>query len=286
MEKLDPRLNAYRDDLADITLKGRVNAQKFVEGVKHRIIAPVSDIKKAANFASGTLSQMLLGDEALVFENHNDFCFIRSLQDGYVGYVASSHLSVDKRPLTHRVKVPRSFIYPMADLKTPPITAIAMNSKLTIGGFEETRGTRYAMLEDGKAIIAEHIEPIDVRALDFVCVAESLIHTPYLWGGTTAFGIDCSGLVQLSFAMAGRNVMRDSDMQQHSIGHEIPEGLPNERGDLIFWQGHVAIMIDKDNIIHANGASMDVRIEPLNDAISRIAKLYGRPTCYRRPESL
>lgn len=286
MEKLDPRLNAYRDDLADISLKGRVIPQKFVEGVKYRIISPIADIKKSPSFSSPVLSQILLGGEVLVFESKDNFCFIRSLEDGYVGYVACDHLNVNMRALTHRVKVPRTFIYPKADLKTAPVRAISMNSKLVITHFNETRGTSYAMLENGGAIITDHIEPIDVRALDFVCVAESLVHTPYLWGGASAFGIDCSGLVQLSFAMTGRSVLRDSDMQQHSIGHEIPEGLPLERGDLIFWQGHVGFMVDQNNLIHANGASMDVRIEPLNKAIARIAKHYARPICYRRPESL
>jgi cell wall-associated NlpC family hydrolase len=117
-------------------------------------------------------------------------------------------------------------------------------------------------------------------------VAEALLSTPYLWGGTSAFGIDCSGLVQLSMRMAGRTVPRDTDMQASGLGEPFDPGADLaglRRGDLVFWKGHVAIMLDGKNIIHANGHAMMVSRERLSDAVERIAYLYGGPTGFRRP---
>ena len=166
-----------------------------------------------------------------------------------------------------------------------------MGSALRVVKAVENRGTRYALLDTGEAVIERHIRTIDQVAHDYVSVAETLISTPYLWAGSTAFGLDCSGLVKLAMFMTGKFVLRDSDMQAGTIGTVIDPGKDYEnvsRGDLIFWRGHVAICqgTNQDGtqmIVHANGHTMDVFSEPLLQAIERIAYLYEEPIAVKRP---
>jgi cell wall-associated NlpC family hydrolase len=282
----DARLHAFRPDLADARLKGEVSADRFVTGRPARIIAPVADVKKAPRADSGIDTQLIHGDDVLVFDETPGWAWVQAERDGYVGYVAQAHIGPREHAPTHRVVAPRSFVYPGADLRFARAGELSMGSLVTVVGNAETRGTAYALLPSGQAVIAGHLAPLETVADDFVAVAETLINTPYLWGGVSGFGIDCSGLVQLSMLMAGRNVLRDSDMQEAGLGERIvpgPEFSGLRRGDLVFWKGHVAIMTDADNMIHANGHTMMVSREGLRDAIDRIGYLYGGPTTFRRP---
>ncbi|AQS41913.1 MAG: Cell wall invasion-associated protein [Candidatus Tokpelaia hoelldobleri] len=282
-QQLDARLNAFRPDLADSRLARQVKAKTFVEGVKQRIAEPVVDMRGEPRSDSAIATQLLRGQDVLVFERREGFAWVQALDDGYVGYIRDIALESADVALTHHVIAPRTFVYPAADLRFPPVAALSLGSRVAIAGQAQTRGTDYALLENGNAVIRAHITEIRQQADDYASVAESLLHTPYLWGGASAFGIDCSGLVQLSMRMAGKAVLRDSDMQAATIGKQLKANGKLRRGDLVFWRGHVAIMADSENIIHANGASMDVRLEPLHEAVARIGGLYGQPTVMRRP---
>ena len=282
MDKLDPRLHAYRPDLADEALRGQVEASRFVHGSLKRIVAPVAALYKVPDALSERQSECLFGEDVKVFEEKNGFCWVQAQQDGYVGYVEQSKIgSIGNQP-THRVNVPRTFQYRDADLRSPMISPLSMGSRISVIGEAETRGTRYAKLDNGSFVVFNHITPVSTLANDYVAIAESFIHTPYLWGGKSGLGIDCSGLVQLALMMTGRTVLRDTDMQQATIGKDIAPEDGLQRGDLVFWKGHVAIMVDSGTLIHANGASMDVRKENLDHAIERIAKNHSTPTGYRR----
>lgn len=286
MTARDPRLHAYRPDLADARLRGEVEAARFVEGRPACIGVPVADIRKAPRPDGGLNTQALHGDDVRVFDMAEGWAWIQAERDGYVGYVADTVLAERRASPTHVVATARTFLYSGPDLKLPATGALSLGSRLTIAGSAETRGTRYALLSTGEAVIASHLWPLDRHAEDYVAVAEMLIHTPYLWGGASGFGIDCSGLVQLSMLMAGRSVLRDSDMQAATLGSPVQpgEGFSGlQRGDLVFWKGHVAIMTDAENMIHANGHTMTVAHEPLRAAIDRISYLYGGPTGFRRP---
>jgi cell wall-associated NlpC family hydrolase len=282
----DARLHAFRPDLADERLKGEVQADRYVSGRPARVAASVTDVLKAPRRESAMNTQLLRGDDVTVFEQADGWAWVQSMRDGYVGYVAESQLAAPGEAPTHVVTAPRTFLYPGPDLKLPRRGELSLGSRLAMVSTAETRGTLYAVLPSGEAVVASHLAPAGAVLDDYVAVAERLIDTPYLWGGSSAFGIDCSGLVQLSMMMAGRNVLRDSDMQADTIGDPLdpgPDYARLVRGDLVFWKGHVAIMTDPKTMIHANGHTMTVAREGLAEAIARIGYLYGQPTGFRRP---
>jgi len=279
----DSRLHAFRPDLADVRLRGEVDAARFVEGKPARIAVPVADLHQTPRPDSGLSTQALCGDDVRVFDVSEGWAWIQVERDGYVGYVADTVLGERREAPTHILTAPRTFLYPGPDLKLPVTGALSMGSRVAVTGSAETRGTRYALLASGEALIEKHLAPVSFRADDYVTVAESLLGTPYLWAGASGFGIDCSGLVQLSMRMAGSDVLRDSDMQAATIGEVVQRSAGLRRGDLVFWKGHVAIMTDAATMVHANGHTMTVSREDLDEAIDRIGYLYGGPTGFRRP---
>ena len=282
----DRRLNAFRPDLADERLRGTVDAARFVAGEAGRITVPVADMRRAPRPDAGLDTQLLRGETVRVFDNGEGWAWVQAARDGYVGYVAGAALSTETETPTHVVSVPRTYIYSGPDMKLPATGVLSLGSALAIVGSAETRGTEYALLAAGAAIVTRHLRDIGVVDTDYVAVAETLLGAPYLWGGASAFGIDCSGLVQLSMRMTGVDVLRDTDMQATAIGTPLDPGRDFSglrRGDLVFWKGHVAVMTDARTILHANGHTMTVAGEPLREAIDRIGYLYGGPTGFRRP---
>lgn len=279
----DRRLNAYRPDLAEEALRGTVLAERYVAGTPARIAAPVAALRPRPDLAAGIDTEVLFGETVRVLDRADGWAWVKSDFDGYVGYVAETALDAGGGAATHRVAVPRTFAYAGVDLRTPAAFALSIGSRLTVIGESETRGTRYLTLEGGQSVVAGHCLDIDASAgNDYVGVAARFLETPYLWGGRSGFGLDCSALVQLSMMMVGRLAPRDSDMQAAGLGSPI-DRTDLQRGDLVFWKGHVAIMEDDKTILHANGHTMSVAREGLDAAIERIGWLYQQPTGYRRP---
>ncbi|WP_299868780.1 C40 family peptidase [uncultured Hoeflea sp.] len=282
---LDRRLNAYRPDLADIRLKDQVFAPRYVEAEPARINVPVAAIRPRPEADSSIDTEVLFGETLSMFERMDGWAWVQLDSDHYVGYVDETVLVDGPNDATHVVAAPRSFVYPGADLRFPPEHALSMASRVKVTGTALTRGTEYALLDDGSAMIAGHLLPVgEIANDDPVSVAALFLNTPYLWGGRSGFGIDCSGLVQMALAMTGKSAPRDSDQQAAHLGEEIDparDGLM--RGDLVFWKGHVGFLEDEQTLLHASGGTMSVTREPLQAAIDRIATLYGEPTGYRRP---
>lgn len=284
-ETLDRRTHAFRADLADIRLKDRVEAERYTEGTPGEVVLPVAAVHPRPDPDCSIDTQALFGEALTIFDIAGGWAWVQLAADGYVGYVREEAIRPGSSAATHVVSVPRSFVYPGPDLRFPHRQALSMGSRVRITGTAETRATPYALLEDGSAIIAAHLRPIgEVAAEDAVSVAARFVQTPYLWGGRSGFGIDCSGLVQLALAMTGKNAPRDSDQQAAGLGKLIdPEQDGLQRGDLVFWKGHVGFLEDQQTLLHASGGTMYVTREPLRAAIDRIARLYGSPLCYRRP---
>jgi cell wall-associated NlpC family hydrolase len=280
MTKLDPRLHAHRPDLADISLLGKIEAERFVEPKLMQVIEPVITVHKAPRFDSMQLTQALFGETVKLFHEEEGWAWVQLIKDGYVGYVNGNALSPHLVTPTHRVAVPSTFMYPDANLKTLPATILTLNAQVAVASENGT----YSQLANGRFVFTAHLKAIDDMEPDFVSVAEMFRHVPYFWGGKSVHGLDCSGLVQLSLEACGMKALRDSDMQEATLGDRLLvndlDGL--KRGDLVFWNGHVGIMTDEKTLLHANGHHMMVVAEPLKDAVDRIAARYGHMTSIRR----
>lgn len=270
MPDLDNRLHAYRPDLADLKLRGRTDAKKFVEGVTMEVVVPVAAIHREASSTSMQTTQALFGEKLTAFEIADGWVWCQLECDGYVGYIAESSVSHDLTKATHRVAVPSTFMYPMPDIKSQTPVNLPMNARLQVVASDE----EFSRLSNGKYVFTEHVRPLVEFEADFVNVAEKFLNVPYYWGGKTAQGLDCSGLVQTSLEVCGISSPRDTDMQEAQLGQNLLindlDGL--RRGDLVFWKGHVGIMFDQKTLLHANGYHMMTVKEPLAEAVARIAE--------------
>jgi cell wall-associated NlpC family hydrolase len=284
---LDPRLHAWRPDLADARLKGRVPSTRFAAGERKRVVASSAPLRRVPRLDASLDSELLRGEAVMVFEETMEgWAWVQNEADSYVGYISSDALAAASPEPTHRVAALRTFLYPGPDMKLPARAALSIGSRVTLAGEAETRRTRFGILANGEgAVVMAHVEPVDAPVEpDFVAVALRFLGVPYLWGGRTSLGLDCSALVQVSLMAAGVPVLRDTDMQAATIGAPLAGGIdaPLMRGDLIYWKGHVAIMVDGATMVHASGYHMAVVTERLADALPRIAMSSGPPVAVRR----
>lgn len=285
-QTLDRRLNAYRDDWADIALEGRVEAARFVEGRRACVRVALADLRRRPASDAPLETQALLGEGLRVFEaGEEGWSFVQLDDDRYVGWMESEAIGPASGETRFRVCAPRTLLFPGPDIKLPPLGALPMGARVAVGGEASDHNAHYRLVQPFGAVVAQHLCPADARAPDFVAVAESLIGAPYLWGGKSALGIDCSGLTQLAFAMAGIKAPRDTDMQE-AWGRAIDIAAPRERGDLVFWKGHVGVMLDDERLLHANVHHMMTAVEPMSQAVSRIGARGSPVTSIRRAPAL
>lgn len=280
MTTLDPRLHAFRRDLADIRLQDIVESSSFAIPRRMQVVEPIVAIHKAPRFDAMQLTQALMGETVKVFSQEEGWSWVQLERDGYVGYVSANVLSDMISLPTHRVAVPSTFLYPEPNLKAQPAVILTLNAQVTITGGDE----KFGQLLNGRFVYRSHLKPVTSVEPDFVAVAEMFRHVPYYWGGKSVHGLDCSGLVQLALEACGTPALRDSDMQEDALGHIV---MANDldslkRGDLVFWDGHVGIMTDSATLLHANGHHMMVVAEPLKQAVERIAPRYGQITSIKR----
>ena len=234
--------------------------------MRRGVVAASAPLRRRPALNSPLDSEALHGETVFVYEEKNDFAFAQLERDGYVGYLPSAALGLAIEP-THRVAVLRTHAYPGPNIKAPPRMAMSLGAVLRVERFAGD----FAISADGAHYFARHLMPIDACEPDFVAVAERFLETPYLWGGRTSEGIDCSGLVQTALRAAGAPAPRDSDMLEREVGASVAQDLPLRRGDLVFWRGHVGILADAETLIHANGWHMRVVKEAFSAAQARIA---------------
>lgn len=269
MNRFDPRLTPARPDLAAAHLAGEVTASRYVEGRPMHLAVEIADLRSAPSPEASIASQVLHGENLTLYEAHEGWGWVQLETDGYVGYLSLDALAEGEAKASHRVTANRTFVYPRPDIKVPILGALPLGATVTLVGADRN----FARLGNGGFMIALHLMCLDEQAEDFVSVAEGFRGAPYLWGGKSILGLDCSGLVQISLAQAGIAAPRDTDLQQRALGEPLPARAadgPLERGDLVFWKGHVGIMRDAETLLHANAHHMLVASEPLATVRNRV----------------
>ncbi len=247
-----------------------------------RLRSPATPLRPRPALDCGIDTQILYGETLRVFDEVEGWAYGQADRDGYVGWLSADALEPVRAPATHRVTALRTFVYAGPSIKVPDPVALPQGALLTVAGIEKD----FAVLDSGGYVFAAHLAPVEERAPDFVAVAEAYLGVPYLWGGRTSLGLDCSGLVQNALGAAGISAPRDSDMLERFFPTILPvePGFPGlKRGDAVFWKGHVGVMRDATTLLHANGHHMAVVSEPLAEAAERIlTKSYGAITSIRR----
>lgn len=297
MSERDPRLTPARADLAAESLRGEVSAPRYAALRRMVVRAYTSSVRRAPRRDAPLDTEALHGEAVDIYDMDDEgWAWGQLRADGYVGYLPADDLMDAGPASTHRVIAPRTFIYPVPDIKAPPLGALPLaasviaaattadaeaTAKSAAAGAAAARFTRLAQgggHQGGGYVFAAHLADQTAQTGgDHAAVAERLVGAPYLWGGRSSLGLDCSALVQLSLLAVGRGCPRDSDMQATGVGAALPvdalEALT--RGDLVFWRGHVGMMLDQRTLIHANGHHMQVAVEPLAAAMTRIAAAGG-----------
>lgn len=274
MTAFDPRITAARSDLAAEALEGLVRAERFVRPEPMQCVAAAAAIRRDPHAGAEQTNQLIFGEAFEAVDRQGEWIWGQARRDGYVGWVHAGELSADMLAPTHRVTALRTYALSAPDVKAPAAVLLTQNALVTVEG----RDGRFARIARAGWVAESQLGDFLEFERDHVAVAERYLGAPYQWGGRESVGLDCSGLVQQALYACGRACPRDTDMQAQALGRPIAADEAR-RGDLVFWKDHVALLIDAERVVHANGWKMAVTIDPLAD----VAERAGAPVAFRRP---
>jgi hypothetical protein len=278
LDAYDPRTTLARDDLADQALDGMVRARAYRATQALQCAVSVAGVRKAPDDRAEQSDQLIFGEVFDVLDRRDGWLWGRARRDGYVGWVEAIGFASGVQLPTHRISALRTYAFPEPDPRSAPPMLLTLNSMVTV----EEEHERFMKVARAGWIARTHLADLDVFDRDPVAVAERHLEAPYQWGGRESVGLDCSGLVQQALLACGRACPRDTDLQEAALGHPI-DRASLRRGDLVFWDGHVAWMLDETRVIHATGHAMQVTVEPLDAVIERFRTAgTGDPTSLRR----
>jgi cell wall-associated NlpC family hydrolase len=278
MPGFDPRLTPARPDLAASHLRGKVDSARFVDGTVQEIVAGQTPVRNAPSHGATMVTEALAGERVTIYETDEDgWAWGQLAGDGYVGWLPAAALLQPGPEPTHKVAALRTLVFPGPSIKLPPTEALPLGARIAVARTHDS----FAVTASGGHVPMRHLVPVATAEPDFVAVAERFLGAPYLWGGKTSLGLDCSGLVQVALTACGIACPRDSDMQEAALGKPVElSGL--RRGDLVFWKGHVAIVRDTGSLVHANAHHMAGAVEPVADAVARIRAAGSEITSVKR----
>lgn len=270
----DKRVTPARTDLAASHLRGEVDAPRYAEGETFCVGVGRASLRVRPSDDAAQDSELLLGERFIVYDRADGWAWGQAASDLYVGYIKETALAAPFAPQA-RVSALMAPVFALADLKTPVRDLLPLNAQVAV----RKRDGDYVDIGSG-FVHQRHLEAGGEK--DFVAVAQRFLGVPYVWGGKTAAGLDCSGLIQTSLQAVGKAAPRDTDMMEKALGEPI-DIADVRRGDLVFWKGHMGVMLDGRMFLHANAFHMQVAVEPLGDAMARIEKIAGPVTSVKRP---
>lgn len=273
----DLRVTLARAELAPVECEGVTRSIAYSKIRRTRVSAIAASLKTAPARDAEQASQLIFGEGFDVLREEGAFAWGQAWRDGYVGWVETSALCATFDEPSHWVRVPRTVVLTDAKVRAPSKGALGMNAMGFVvrqsGAFSEIAGLGW--------VATTHLAPIGMCFAPRTTLAVMFVGAPYVWGGRDGGGLDCSALVQHSLHAEGLACPRDSD-QQAAMGFEVAADRL-EAGDLVAWRGHIGMMLDAEQLIHANAFHMAVAVEPLAAAVARIeASGGGAPTTYRR----
>ena len=263
-DDLDPRLTPAREDLAASWLKDRVKAAKYIEPTRQSIVTNIANLYRSPDANQALETQLLYGEPVDVLETQGEWSWVQSARDGYVGYLHSSEVKIlkgDTSP-THRVSNVGAFVYKTANYKDTPMMTLSYGSLVRVIAEKDNM----AEISTGGFVPLSLLATIDFYSEEPVAEAFRFLGVPYLWGGRNSTGVDCSSLVQLVLQSCNIKCPRDHDLQEKYLGKPVDRDKV-QSGDLVFFRGHVGLMVDDATMIHANDRAMAVSIDDLDEYI-------------------